>query len=262
MFYRLFRFTVAVVFAIAFLSELVHAASPIEETGVQCLACCPILAHRIASEHHSRCASIILNNKSGYNIRLVVSSLEDGRWVTSDDSGDIDIDCSPRTDLANGESEVFSSVTSHFLGGISGYALFIIDDKAFTTFAVKWKAPTIGPNEHYVSGLPTENYHVALQYGFDHTVFQVTVAQVMPPPVPTPDPPVPTPDPPVPTPDPPIPTPDPPVPAPDPPVPAPDTPDSTLSERINSQPKRYLATSMPSYHSSDYSKQQPSRSNY
>ena len=266
MFYRLFRFTVAVIFAIAFLSELVHAASPIEETGSQCLTCCPILAHRIASKHHSRCASIILNNKSGYNIRLVSAILKDGRWVTSNDNP-YGIDCSPWTNLANGGSEVFSSITSHFLGGISGYALFLIDDKAFTTFAVKWKAPTIGSKKYYVDGWPGKNYHVA-GYSLSQAVFEVTVTQVMPPPVPTPDPPIPTPDP---------------------PAPAPDTPgrgvtvllllisivcfialccvvgskqDSTLSERINSQPKRYLATSMPSYHSSDYSKQQPSRSNY
>jgi len=247
MFYRLFKFTVVVIFAIAFLSELAHAAPPIEETGGPffcqngtSLTCCPLLAHRIASEHHSRCASIMLNNKSGYNIRLVVSSLEDGRWVTSDDSGDIDVDCSPRTDLANGESEVFSSVTSHFLGGIRGYATFIINDEVSTTFTIDWMAPLIGPNEHYVSGLPTENYHVALQYGFDHTVFQVTVAPVggMPFFV----------------------------------LPligfiviccvAAPKQNGALSERINSQPQRYHSCSTPEPSHSDYSKPQPSSSDY
>ncbi|CAG8646203.1 9056_t:CDS:2 [Paraglomus brasilianum] len=181
MFYRLFKITVAVVLAIAFLSELSQAAPPFCQNGTS-LTCCPLLAHRIASEHHSRCASIVLNNKSGYNIRLVVSRLEDGRWVTSDDSGDIDIDCSPRTDLANGESEVFSSVTSHFLGGISGYVTLIINDNVSTTFAIDWKAPSIGlgSNEYNVDRLPTEDYDVALQHGFDDTVFEVTVTLVTP----------------------------------------------------------------------------------
>jgi len=67
---------------------------------------------------------------------LVGVSLEDGRWVTSDDSGDIDIDCRPQTRLANGEIEGFSSVTSHFLGGIRGYAAFSLDDNAFTFFTI------------------------------------------------------------------------------------------------------------------------------
>src|SRR5436190_526367 len=101
MFCRLLKFAVVVVFTIVFFSELAHADSspPIEETGgpFYCdgttLTCCPLLAHKIASEHRSRCASIMLDNNSGYNMSLVFASLEDGRWVTSDDSGDVDIDC-------------------------------------------------------------------------------------------------------------------------------------------------------------------------
>ncbi|CAG8466676.1 2614_t:CDS:2 [Paraglomus occultum] len=187
MFYRLLKFTV-VIFTIAFLSELAHTASPppIEATSGPFLChgtnatCCPLLAHKIASEHSSRCASIILDNKSGYNVSLVVASLEDGRWVTSDDSGDVDIDCSPRTGrLANGELEVLSSVTSHFLGGIRGYATFRLDDDAFNVFTIYWDAPLIGSNGYGITGLPTTKYHVALQHDLDRTVFQVTIRPVI-----------------------------------------------------------------------------------
>src|SRR5439155_8068509 len=128
------------------------SSPPIEETGgpFYCgttLTCCPLLAHKIASEHRSRCASIMLDNNSGYNMNLGFASLEDGRWVTSDDSGDVDIDCSPRIErLANGESLVLSSVTSHFLGGIRGYAKFSLDDDFDTTFTIHWDVPLIGSN--------------------------------------------------------------------------------------------------------------------
>ncbi|CAG8466597.1 2610_t:CDS:1, partial [Paraglomus occultum] len=187
MFYRLLKFTV-VIFTIAFLSELAHTASPppIEATSSPFLCqeasatcSCPLLARKISSEHNSRCASIILDNKSSYNVRLVVASLEDGRWVTSDDSGDVDIDCSPRTKrFANDELEVLSSVTSHFLGGIRGYATFHLDDDASTNFTIYWDAPLLGDNSYGITGLPTTKYQVALQNNLDNTVFQVTVRPV------------------------------------------------------------------------------------
>src|SRR6185312_6439337 len=154
---------------------------------------------------------------------------------------DVGIDCSPRTDvLANGESEVFSSVTNRFLGGVRGYATFMMNDNASTSFTIYWDTPLIGFHGHYVIGLPTKNYRVALQHGFDDTVFQITVTPVR--------------------------------------VYSIDwrkfflalsfiggvsvilfccglcitacsEQDSTLSRRINSEPQRYLATSTPSYHS-------------
>ncbi|CAJ0763539.1 16671_t:CDS:2, partial [Entrophospora sp. SA101] len=75
------------------------------------LGCCPLLAHRIASQHHSRCATIILINNTGYNITLAASSLEDGRWVTQYDyDGNIDINCMPHS-LIDGQSEAISSVS-------------------------------------------------------------------------------------------------------------------------------------------------------
>ncbi len=140
------------------------------------LSCCPLLAHRVASEHHSRCASIILINKSGYSITLKSVSLEDGRWVTSDDSDDIDINCEPQTDsLANGQSEVFSSVTSHFLGGILGFATFTIHDDISSNFTISWRVPTIGSPGYSIEGLSKRKYMIDRQRGFENTVFQVIV---------------------------------------------------------------------------------------
>src|SRR6266540_1284426 len=82
-------------------------------------SCCPLLAHRIASQHHTRAASTVLVNKSGYNVTLLASSLIDGRWITSNNHNDIDINCKPQTDpLLNGQSQAFSSIASHFLGEV------------------------------------------------------------------------------------------------------------------------------------------------
>src|SRR2546421_327488 len=92
-------------------------------------ACCPLLAHRIASKHHSRRVTIVINNKSGHTIFFDGASLESGRWVTSGDDIDIGINCEPPINpLKDGKSEAFSAVTSHFLGGVKGFASFSMDD--------------------------------------------------------------------------------------------------------------------------------------
>ncbi|CAJ0750026.1 22932_t:CDS:2 [Entrophospora sp. SA101] len=120
------------------------------------LRCCPLLAHQISSQHHSRCATIILVNKTGYKITLTVSSLEDGRWVTQYDyDGNININCIPHS-LINGQSEAISSVSSHFLGGIKGYLFFEIGDANSSNFLISWDVPTIGSPVYSSDGLSEE----------------------------------------------------------------------------------------------------------
>ncbi|CAB4383907.1 unnamed protein product [Rhizophagus irregularis] len=93
-------------------------------------SCCSQLAHRISSDHLSRCASIVLINHSGYNMTLEVENLED---VTQEDyvhyvgANSTNINCQPRN-LTDNENETISSVTSHFLGGVKGFASFLIHD--------------------------------------------------------------------------------------------------------------------------------------
>ncbi|GES99097.1 hypothetical protein GLOIN_2v1548905 [Rhizophagus clarus] len=107
------------------------------------LICCPLLAHRVATEYHSRCASIILINNSGYNLTLETVDLEDGRWITTDDyERIIDVNCEPHS-ILNGESEAISSVTSHFFGGIMGFVTFTMDDDISSQFVISWDVPTI-----------------------------------------------------------------------------------------------------------------------
>ncbi|RIA86945.1 hypothetical protein C1645_778420 [Glomus cerebriforme] len=147
-------------------------------------SCCPPLAHRVASKHHSRCASIILNNKSGYNMSLSTINLEDGRWVTSkdDDDGYIEINCEPHS-LLNGESEAMSSVTSHFLGGVKGYVIFTMDDDISSNFIISWEVPTIGSPGYFFNFLdkPSRNkYVVKYENSFGNTVFQVTISPEIP----------------------------------------------------------------------------------
>ncbi|GES99096.1 hypothetical protein GLOIN_2v1548905 [Rhizophagus clarus] len=108
------------------------------------LICCPLLAHRVATEYHSRCASIILINNSGYNLTLETVDLEDGRWITTDDyERIIDVNCEPHS-ILNGESEAISSVTSHFFGGIMGFVTFTMDDDISSQFVISWDVPTVG----------------------------------------------------------------------------------------------------------------------
>src|SRR5438552_7467849 len=73
--------------------------------------CCPLLAHRAAvNDVDSVAASIVLTNKSGYRITLVAASLEKGSWLSSDH-----INCEPPTvPLENGQSEVFSAITTSY----------------------------------------------------------------------------------------------------------------------------------------------------
>src|SRR5205814_1859369 len=92
--------------------------------------CCSQLAHQVSSNNHTRRASIILTNNSGYNMTLPAQNLEEGRWITSKDyDGDssININCHPRSLIVN-ESETISSVSSRFLGGVKGYVSFNIHD--------------------------------------------------------------------------------------------------------------------------------------
>ncbi|CAJ0912744.1 9462_t:CDS:2 [Entrophospora sp. SA101] len=139
------------------------------------LGCCPLLAHRIASQHHSRCATIILINNTGYNITLAASSLEDGRWVTQYDyDGNIDINCMPHS-LIDGQSEAISSVSSHFLGGIKGYLFFEIEDANSSNFLISWNVPIIGSPVYSSYGLSEEKYTIKSQRSLSNTVYYVTV---------------------------------------------------------------------------------------
>ncbi|RIB04014.1 hypothetical protein C2G38_2048790 [Gigaspora rosea] len=143
------------------------------------LNCCPHLANRIANEHYSRCASIILINNSGYNMTLNIVNLEDGRWVTSNDYGDdsISINCEPRS-LLEHESEAISSVTNHFLGGVQGYVSYIIEDDTSSQFIISWEVSPIGSNKYYFSFLDEsymQDYHVKFEYSLGDTIYQVKI---------------------------------------------------------------------------------------
>src|SRR5438128_449278 len=73
------------------------------------LYCCPLLAHRMASQNpqYQHSLSIILNNKSGYNMTLTGANLENGHWINNST-----INCEPQTDpLENGQSEAFASIS-------------------------------------------------------------------------------------------------------------------------------------------------------
>src|SRR5688572_17084885 len=63
--------------------------------------CCSQLAHKVSSDNHSKCASIVITNNSGYNMTLVAQNLEEGRWITTKDYGgggnNININCQPRS---------------------------------------------------------------------------------------------------------------------------------------------------------------------
>src|SRR5581483_11161872 len=117
--------------------------------------CCSQLAHRVSNDNHSRCISIVLKNNSGYNMTLEAINLEDGRWINSQDYGGsktVNINCQPRS-LPVNETETFSSVTSHFLGGLAGYVSFIIHDNMMSKFTISWKVPLIGSSQYEVNFL-------------------------------------------------------------------------------------------------------------
>ncbi|CAI2170753.1 13595_t:CDS:1 [Funneliformis geosporum] len=140
------------------------------------LECCPLLSRNFASRHHSRVATIVLINNSGYEMELVAVSLESGRWITSNDNN-YNISCEPQIyPLANGQGEAFSSVTSHFLGGVKGYAIFSMNDDILSNFIISWSVPTIGSPKYKISGISlSENYDIVLERDLGNTVYRVIV---------------------------------------------------------------------------------------
>ncbi|CAI2174695.1 4099_t:CDS:2, partial [Funneliformis geosporum] len=116
--------------------------------------CCPFLARKFALEHHSRVATIVLVNRSRYRIELISASLE------------------------SGHAEAYSSVTSRFLGGVKGFALYYMNDDTFTSFVISWSVPTIGSPIYEIHGpYLTEKYIITLESDYDNTVFRVIVTQ-------------------------------------------------------------------------------------
>ncbi|RIA83804.1 hypothetical protein C1645_785410 [Glomus cerebriforme] len=134
------------------------------------LRCCPVLALR---KNFQNSISIILINKSGYNMNLAVASLENGYWVNS-----FNIKCEPQTDpLKNDQSEVFSSATSTSYYNFRGFTTFIIDDDISSTFTIFWNrsSPTIQYNDYSFDFLPEKKYKVEAQRCFKDSILQVTV---------------------------------------------------------------------------------------
>ncbi|CAB4407852.1 unnamed protein product [Rhizophagus irregularis] len=146
-------------------------------------SCCSQLAHRVSSEHNSRCASIVLTNKSGYNMDSTNKNLEDGRWLISTDyfgANSVNITCEPHSFLDN-ESETISSVTSHALGGLKGYVSFKINDSRTSEFTISWKVPTIGPPQYefnFLNDLSNQYYIVNNNKTFEDTVYQITINKI------------------------------------------------------------------------------------
>src|SRR6266540_1769536 len=128
-----------------------------DETNIKC---CPFLAHRVASQYHSRAASFILINNSGYNMTLSNVNIEDGRWVTSKDyDKSINVKCDPSNGtIVPGQSEVFASVTSHFLGGLKGYVSFTIHDKISSNFTISWDVGTLRSPKYFFNELSKKKY--------------------------------------------------------------------------------------------------------
>ena len=165
--------------------ELIKRDTPAEQQNSYCQdggsqSCCTFLAHRVASENNSRCGSIVLNNRSGHDITLDSVNLEDGRWITSDDysgSNGVNITCYPRQILLDKQSETISSVTSHFLGGVSSYVSFIIDDNVPSNFTVSWKVPTAIASPEYDFRFSSNKYNVDKETTSfeDCIVFQITI---------------------------------------------------------------------------------------
>ncbi|PKC17442.1 hypothetical protein RhiirA5_368992 [Rhizophagus irregularis] len=146
-------------------------------------SCCSQLAHRVSSEHNSRCASIVLTNESGYNMDSTNKNLEDGRWLTSTDyfgANSVNITCEPRSLLDN-ESETISSVTSHVFGGLKGYFSFKINDSMTSEFTISWKVPTIGSPQYefnFLNDLSNQYYIVNNNKTFEDTVYQITINKI------------------------------------------------------------------------------------
>jgi hypothetical protein len=146
--------------------------------------CCSHLAYRVAKDNHSRCASIALINNSGHDITLDGKDIEDGRWVKSEDYAvygiNGSVNCQPRS-LPDGESETISSVTNRFLGGLTGYAFFVINDNMKSKFEISWKVPTIdvNPPEYkfsFTTKPSNDKYDVDKEKSFEDTVYQITIS--------------------------------------------------------------------------------------
>ncbi|CAG8679887.1 626_t:CDS:1 [Cetraspora pellucida] len=132
------------------------------------LYCCPLLSHRLSSQHDKRCVTIVLNNKSGYDITLAVANLENGEWVN-----DYNISCEPQTEpLANKKSQAFSSITSYKMQGL---ATFIVNDDSSSVFTISWKAPVTNSDDYFSYSLVGKKYNVDFQFGLEDTVLQATV---------------------------------------------------------------------------------------
>ncbi|KAF0556894.1 hypothetical protein F8M41_014624 [Gigaspora margarita] len=132
------------------------------------LYCCPLLSHRLSSKRDKYCVTIVLNNKSGYDITLAVANLENGEWVN-----DYNISCEPQTGpLPNMQSEAFSSITSHKMQGLT---TFIIDDYSSSTFTISWKVPITYSDDYFSYSLSGMKYNVDFQFGLEDTVLQATV---------------------------------------------------------------------------------------
>ncbi|CAG8666728.1 7844_t:CDS:2 [Rhizophagus irregularis] len=110
---------------------------------------------------------------------LEVENLEDGRWLTQEDyvhyvgANSTNINCQPRN-LTDNENETISSVTSHFLGGVKGFASFLIHDDMTSKLNISWEVPTIGTPQyefnflgelsyqHYVTMSPPISFIIAI----------------------------------------------------------------------------------------------------
>ena len=128
------------------------------------LYCCPLLAHRTSSSSKS----VILTNKSGYDMNLVAANLDYGQWIKGHN-----INCEPQTNpLANGQSEAFSSESTRY-SDMKGIVTFIIDDNISSTLIITWKASS-SVKYYYLSG---KKYNVEVHsiYDGNDAYQQVTV---------------------------------------------------------------------------------------
>ncbi|CAG8507552.1 5556_t:CDS:1 [Funneliformis mosseae] len=152
-------------------SNLLIIREVIDFTRCQGKGCCASLSDNVAKKHHVRVATIVIINKSGYNMTHIIK-LEDGCYVRHDDHENLDINCEPQTEpLANGQNETFSCITSHRFGGLKGIATYIIDDSGSSTFILSWSIPTIGDPNYDIEGLPNKKYYNENKYDLDNTLY-------------------------------------------------------------------------------------------
>ncbi|CAB4485877.1 hypothetical protein RhiirA5_405827 [Rhizophagus irregularis] len=117
---------------------------------------------------------------------LEVENLEDGRWLTQEDyvhyvgANSTNINCQPRN-LTDNENETISSVTSHFLGGVKGFASFLIHDDMTSKLNISWEVPTIGTPQYefnFLGELSYQHYVVNKNKTFDDTVYQIIINKI------------------------------------------------------------------------------------